>query len=133
MQLSYAVEAELLGVQDFYPLKRTVADLQTAESRFYGARVGRRLVGVLELAPPHSGTANIDALVVDPQYFRLGTGSALIQYLREQNPSLELTVSTGVLNQPARRLYQNQGFCETHRWTTEDGIAMVSFAWTKGK
>ena len=48
-QSSYIKEAELIGVEDFPPLRRTASDLQKSNTNFVGYWKDDSLVAVIEL------------------------------------------------------------------------------------
>lgn len=125
MMAAYQVEAELLGVADFFPLRRTVAQIAAAGSQFFGLFVEDRLTAVAEVEPQPTAT-NIAALVVAPDHFRKGFASALLRSILELYADRDLTVSTGALNRPALLLYEKLGFRKQRRWSTPDGIPMVT-------
>lgn len=125
MQAAYRVEADLLGVQEFVPLQRTAADLLRANSTFLGAFLDGRLAAVAEIERPPQAPVNVAALVVMPEHFRQGLGTALMRRVLEEHGRGPITVSTGVRNLPALRLYAGLGFQEARRWSV-DGIPMVT-------
>ena len=79
-QASYSVEAELLGVKDFPPLKRTVIDFKRSDTSFFGFWMGNELAAVIEI-DPKPNTFHISSLVVHPKYFRQGIASKLITFI----------------------------------------------------
>ncbi|MEM7167671.1 MAG: GNAT family N-acetyltransferase [Planctomycetota bacterium] len=131
MHAAYSIEAELLGVDDFPPLRRSAAEIAVSESRFIGVHVAvgaaRRLVAVAEVEQScdEPSVTNLAALVVLPEYFRQGFATQLIHRVVRDAAS-DVTVSTGVANQPALRLYAKLAFHEEQRWATECGISMVT-------
>lgn len=132
MIAAYRVEAELLDCADFVPLRRTRAKIAGALSRFHGARIGDDrndgvLAGTIEIEPASGLTpTNIASLVVLPSHFRRGIGRALVRHAIGLHGDAPITVSTGVANAPALALYEGLGFTAARRWTTPDGIAMVT-------
>jgi ribosomal protein S18 acetylase RimI-like enzyme len=123
-QLSYAVEAGLVGALDFPPLRRSAAHIRSSNSQFLGERIGVDLVSVIEFS--HSGEdLNIDSLVVHPQYFRRGLASRLLESLLAKDQWKNADVETAAANKPALVLYEKSGFCEAERWQTDDGIEKV--------
>ena len=123
-QLSYKVEARLVGVEDFPPLRRSAANIQSSSSHFLGQRIGINLAAVIEYT--HGGEAlSIDSVVVHPQYFRRGLASELLQYLLAKYQWQNACVETAAANIPALVLYQKLGFSESKRWKTADGIDKV--------
>ncbi len=126
MHASYAVEAALLGVADFFPLGRTIGQVRTAPCTFHGVREAGRLLAVVEVDEHSAERPNVDALVVHPDAFRRGFGTALMRHVMARCGSRGLTVSTGERNAPAIALYERLGFAIERRWRTDDGIAMVT-------
>jgi ribosomal protein S18 acetylase RimI-like enzyme len=113
---AYSQEAKLLGVPSFPPLRRTLADIEGSDQRFFGAYLGATLVGVIALGGDPSGAAwDISSLVVLPECQRSGIARSLLASVVNQFPSRVLTVSTGVLNAPALALYAQFGFLESGR------------------
>ncbi len=126
MRAAYAVEAALLGVADFFPLGRTVEQVRSAPCAFAGVREGGRLLAVVEVDAHSAERPNVDALVVHPDAFRRGLGTALMRHVMAQHGARGLTVSTGERNAPAIALYERLGFAIERRWRTGDGIPMVT-------
>ena len=122
MQVAYAVEKEILGVEDFYPLRRTAEAIAAAESTFFGIHVEGTLAGVIELEIDPD-CVNIASLVVRPEHSRRGIATSLVS--RAFGRGLIVTVSTGAANAPAIALYESLGFKIERRFRTEDGIPMV--------
>lgn len=126
MVAGYRVEAALLGVEDFVPLRRTAAAIAAAPARFLGAFVPDRLAAVAEIETAPVGPTNIASLVVHPEHFRKGLGTALVREVVATHGGGEITVSTGIRNQPALLLYARLGFRDHRRWRTDDGIPMIT-------
>jgi GNAT superfamily N-acetyltransferase len=126
MALGYAVEAARLGVADFPPLRRTAAHIAASGARFLGVWDADTLVAVAEVERPASGRVHLGSLVVRPTHFRRGLASALLRRVLDGDGGDEFTVSTGVRNEPALRLYAAHGLAVVRRWTTSDGIPMVT-------
>lgn len=125
MQDAYRVEATILSVADFVPLRRTVTDIAATDARFRGIHVDGELAAVIETVD-EGASVKIDALVVRPSRFRQGLATALLRDVFDADPSRTLTVSTAVANEPGVELYRAHGFRETDRWATPDGIPMVT-------
>jgi ribosomal protein S18 acetylase RimI-like enzyme len=123
---AYSVEAAILDAVDFMPLRRTTAEIVDAQACFLGVWVDRDLAAVAELEETSPGLCQISSLVVDPTHFREGLAAALVRQIIETHPSDDLEVSTGSGNLPALRLYAAHGFRESSRWTSLDGIGMVT-------
>lgn len=123
-QRSYKIEADLIGAEDFPPLKRSVNDFQKSNTYFYGAWKGEDLSSIIEV--------NIDelkleicSLVVNPKYFRQGIGSKMMKFILEKHPRNKTLVETASANQPAIRLYEKHGFKITRKWMLDIGIEKV--------
>ena len=123
-QLSYKVEARLISVEHFPPLRRNVSDIQSSNSQFLGLRLGAELAAVVEFTR-RAEDLSIDSLVVHPEYFRRGLASQLLHSLLAKVHWQIANVETAVANNPARVLYQKFGFSESKRWKTADGIEKV--------
>ncbi|HEY5506221.1 MAG TPA: GNAT family N-acetyltransferase, partial [Coriobacteriia bacterium] len=128
MREAYLVEAGLLGVTDFVPLRRSARDIEESHTRFLGVSLDGELAAVVELDEARPDTVNIDALVVRPRGFRAGLATALLRAVLDSDPPLTTTVSTAAGNTPALELYAGLGFFATGTWTTPDGIGMVTLA-----
>lgn len=126
-QVSYAVEASLLGSDDFPPLKRTVKDIIESNTSFYGYLKKDVLMAVMEIQT-NKTNIHIQSLTVDPQYFRQGIGNSLLKFAIDSFPSDTFTVETGLGNNPAIRLYENFGFIRHKIWMTEVGIEKIAFS-----
>jgi ribosomal protein S18 acetylase RimI-like enzyme len=123
-QVSYKVEAELVGVDDFPPLRRNASVIQSSDSLFLGHRIEGDLAAVVEFTE-NGEDLSIDSLVVHPQYFRRGLASQLLQSLLAKIPWQNAYVDTAAANSPALDLYRKFGFSESKRWKTADGIEKV--------
>lgn len=123
---SYSIEAELLGVANFPPLDRSVANFIKSKTAFYGYYYEGELAAVIEL-DIMVASVDICSLVVSPMYFRKGIAKKLLTFTQSTFPKLDLTVETGVRNEPAIQLYQNFGFIEQERWMISIGIEKVKF------
>jgi GNAT superfamily N-acetyltransferase len=128
MQEAYVVEAGLLGAEDFVPLRRSVGDIAGSRTRFLGVRVDGALAAVAELDEARPDVVGVDALVVRPQDFRTGLGTALLREIIAQADGRTVTVSTAAANTPALDLYASLGLFVTDTWTTADGIRMLNLA-----
>lgn len=126
-QVSYAVEAKLLGAENnFPPLKRPLEDFICSESSFYGFYENELLVAVVEVKVDRK-KVHIQSLVVDPAFFRKGIASKLLNFLADTFETYSFTVETGAANGPAIALYARHGFKQVKQWMTEIGIEKVAF------
>lgn len=113
---AYTQEAHLLGVRDFPPLARTLADLAAGPERFLGAYRDTQLAGAAGIEPGDDpASLHIASLVVDPAHQRRGIARALVEHLIARHGAHPITVSTGAANHPALTLYRGLGFIESER------------------
>ncbi|HAA14462.1 MAG TPA: GNAT family N-acetyltransferase [Cytophagales bacterium] len=130
-QVSYAVEAKLLGAKNFPPLQRPLEAYMEGRTRFYGAYADATLAGATEIEATPEYTY-INSMVVHPQFFRRGIASQLMEYVMAEFDSPRFFVETGLDNGPATRLYLKFGFREILQWDTDHGVRKVKFEWVKG-
>lgn len=123
---SYRVEAEILGVTDFVPLRRTAAQIASAPAVFLGVTIEGELAAAAEIETAGPGHVHIGSMVVRPARFRRGLATRLLEEIFRMHGEGEITVSTGLANEPALRLYEGSGFRELRRWSTPDGIPMIT-------
>jgi ribosomal protein S18 acetylase RimI-like enzyme len=124
---SYAVEAQLIGFADLPPLQDTVATLQQCGERFYGYIKQGQLAGVISYERAEK-TVHICRLMVDPDFFRQGIASALIEFVcHKERDANEIIVTTGSANIPALRLYERHGFHEVEQMRMPEGIFITKF------
>ena len=125
-QVSYAVEAKLLQVTEFPPLKRSLDSYVNCPNDFFGFEKNKELVGVIEIKHNPSFT-HIQSLVVDPAFFRQGIAGKLIEFVLKTFDGKLFMVETGVKNQPAIELYKKFDFLEVKQWDTDYGIRKIRF------
>jgi len=123
-QRSYQIEADLIGVTDFPPLKRTPQDIAGSGGHFYGLWRENELAAAAEVEFIEDGL-ELCSLVVDPAYFRQGIAGQLLGYILRAFDCKFALVETAAANQPAIRLYQKYGFTEVKRWVPWHGILKV--------
>jgi ribosomal protein S18 acetylase RimI-like enzyme len=124
-QAAYAVERDLIGVVEFFPLTVTTEQIAKEPDTFLGWWDGDRLVGVASFTVAE-GEIDIGRMVVHPAHFRRGIAGALLRAVEERAaPGQRLTVSTAEKNEPAIRLYQRHGYEITRRTVLPDGLALV--------
>ncbi len=131
---AYRQEARLLGLEDFPPLKRTVAQIQAAPTELYGCWIDRDLAAVAEIETDAAqAKAHIASFGVDPGFFRQGVGSRLLRGLLDMvSPALDLiTVSTAQANSPAIGLYRKLGFAWLEDGRYANGLAKVTLVWRR--
>lgn len=125
-QLSYAVEAELLGATDFPPLKRSLESYLKSNNLFFGYFENKELAGIVEIEYKENCT-EINSLVVSPAFFRNGIARKLLEFVFNRLDSKLFSVETGASNEPATELYKKLGFKEIKQWDTDFGIRKVLF------
>ena len=125
-QFSYAVEAELLKVKDFPPLKLPLESYLKSSNDFYGYFENNELAGVIEVERTEK-YIDINSLVVKPNFFRRGIGRKLIEFTFNRFDSKLFIVETGVKNKPATKLYKKLGFKEIKQWDTDFGVRKILF------
>jgi len=123
-QRAYRIEAEIIGVEDFPPLNRTLENIQITKSTFTGLFAGATLTAVSE-TQTDDNCLSIDGFVVDPQFFRKGFGSQLLQTILDESHCNVAFVETAAANEPAVRFYRRFDFREIDRWKTAEGTQLV--------
>ena len=126
-QASYKVEAELLKVIDFPPLKRTSQEISNSSNDFYAYYLEDNIAGVIEVDKNRIQSTHIQSLVVSPEYFRKGIGKKLVRFVLDNYTSRLFTVETGEDNEPAINLYKTFNFQEEKNWDTDHGVRKVGF------
>jgi len=126
LQAGYAVEAALIGVAEFPPLRRTAMDIRYSPNRFAGSRHAGVLAGVIEFRVGRAPAIDIASLAVHPDFARRGIGSQLVQWVLDRASSRAVTVSTAEANLPAIALYERLGFVRERRFTTREGIVCTA-------
>jgi ribosomal protein S18 acetylase RimI-like enzyme len=123
---AYRVEAELIGSEGIPPLQETLEELQRCGESFLGAAVDGRLSGAISWRVD-AATIDIHRLVVDPDHFRRGLGTALVRSLLKSEPDAShAIVQTGAENEPAARLYLREGFQRVDE-VSLDGVRVARF------
>ncbi len=130
-QASYAIEAKLLKATDFPPLKRTAEEFLDSKNAFYGLYKEKKLAGVVEVKAEENNT-HIQSLVVHPNFFRQGMGSALVQFVLDTYTTKNITVETGLANEPVKDLYYGLHFKKVREYDTTHGIRKIAFLMRRG-
>lgn len=126
-EISYRIEAELIGFHDIPPLNDSIASLKECDETFYGYFVDDRLAGIISYKL-RDRCLNIYRVAVHPDFFRMGIGQAMLCYIEEHNNGVEcILVSTGTNNIPARNLYTKCGFRAVYTVEIQPGISITSF------
>lgn len=109
---AYAVEAELIKYSGIPPLLETFDQFSRCQETFIVFFVDDVIAGAISYKD-ESGRVEICRMIVHPDHFRKGIANTLLTHLQKTVPWEKLTVSTGALNQPARKLYEKNGFLHT--------------------
>lgn len=126
LQRAYHIEADLLDIVDFPPLRRSVAQIMAVEADFYGYWQNERLTAVTEIEQIETHHIHIASLVVDPDFFRQGFGGKLLVEILDLIEWEQVTVDTAVANTPAINLYKKLDFTPLNQWQTPDNIPMIT-------
>lgn len=125
-QVSYKVEAELLGASNFPPLSRPIDAFIGSANDFWGFYEEQTLVAVVEIKKEKE-SIHFQSLVVAPDYFRRGIASQLINHVLQDYQVKAFTVETGRDNTPARKLYEGLGFKLLKTYTADENIVKVRY------
>jgi len=129
-RLSYAVEAELIGFDGIPPLHETTEQVTALDLVVLGAFEGGVLAGIVGYERV-GDVVDIDRLAVNPAFFRLGLGMALVTEVHEREADAgTFTVSTGALNAPAIRLYTRLGYSRLADRDLPEGLTIAMFSRT---
>jgi ribosomal protein S18 acetylase RimI-like enzyme len=125
-RLAYRIEADLIGFEGIPPLHESLEQLRASPETFLGYFVDEELSAFVsyELA---DSVLDIGRLVVHPDYFRRGIGQTLIRALDETAGIKTIIVSTGALNLPARKLYENLGFSFIDEMLLDAGVKIARY------
>ena len=124
-QNSYAVEANILKVDDFPPLKRCVTQIIQSNNNFFAFCDNSDLVALIEIDIKEK--IHIQSLVVCPDHFRKGYAKKLVKYVLSMFDSHVFTVETGFDNLPAKNLYSSLGFTEMLQYEAAYGIKKIKY------
>lgn len=132
-QSSYKVEKEILGLERFPPLDRSIKDIMTSKTIFYGIshfpnknedKKRHKISGICELSREEN-KLTIDSLTVIPAIFRLGIATELLQFIIRYYNKEVIYVSTAAANTPAVNLYKKNGFIIDRFESTDCGLMLV--------
>ncbi len=129
-QAAYQVEARLIEYSNFPPLWETTAEIQACNETFVACLASHdahKILGVTSYEPIADGI-DICRMVVDPNHFRRGIATRLLQAVAAQvGRGQRITVSTAQKNQPAVTLYQRNGYTLHHQTTLPEGLVIAHF------
>lgn len=124
MQLAYQEEAQLIGAENFPPLRRTETDIQRSSGTFFACEDKGETVGAIELEINGDGV-QIASLVVHPQKTRRGFGAKLVEHALELAKDRTVLVQTARDNNIAIGLYEKLGFELVRQFSTDEGYELV--------
>lgn len=129
-QLSYRVEAEIIGFAQIPPLFETIQDLLDSEEHYLGYFDDGKLVGALSYEMSNEEnivSVHICKMIVHPEHFKKGIASQLLRHLFEHKTDAdEFVVSTGAKNDPAIQLYKKFGFVTAFEEQVHPDLSMVT-------
>ncbi|WP_274362434.1 GNAT family N-acetyltransferase [Paenibacillus thermotolerans] len=125
-QLSYPIEAQLIGLETLPPLLDTVETLMGCGEQFIGCFEGDRLIGAVAYKMD-GGTIDIHRMMVHPERFRKGIANTLLTAALSVPGVNKAVVSTGSANLPAVTLYERHGFKEKERVEVAPGVTITLF------
>jgi ribosomal protein S18 acetylase RimI-like enzyme len=126
-QLSYRIEAQLIGFKEIPPLWDSPKTLRECGEVFYGYYETNRLSGAVSIKQTVK-ELTICRLMVHPTCFRRGIASRLLEFAEELAvPGLWVKVSTGTNNDPAVKLYTKYGYEPTQIMEISPGITLTVF------
>ena len=106
---AYRIEADIIGFDGIPQLQDTPASILACGETFLGFRISEEWAGFLSYEQK-DGTLDICRLIVDPARFRQGIARQLVQAAISEAAGNKVTVSTGLANIPALKLYESLGF-----------------------
>lgn len=126
---AFVQEAQIYGGTDMPALTQTLVELETELADNLGcvAHLGARMVGVVR-ARRDADLLLIGRLAIAPDIQGEGVGSALLAAVERRGREVGCTSAelfTGSLSEANLRLYEREGYAESERVPTGDGIAEV--------
>jgi GNAT superfamily N-acetyltransferase len=126
-QLSYRIEAELIGFKEIPPLWDSPKTLKESGEQFFGYYEGETLAGAVSMKQS-SKEMTICRMMVNPSFFRRGIATRLLQFAEGLAvPGLMIKVSTGTKNEPAVRLYTKFGYEPSQVIEIAPGITLTVY------
>lgn len=125
-QVSYRVEAELIGTDAIPALHDTPATLAAAGLCWLGCRDRDGLLAAAAFTETPE-LVDVERLVVAPRAMRRGLGRRLVAAVLDRAGARRVVVATGRANAPARALYRGAGFREAGEREVEPGLWITSY------
>lgn len=123
---SYRIEADIIGFDMLPPLLENSEDIKNSKEVYLGYYVENSLAGILSYEL-EGDALDICKVAVHPSFFKRGIATQLIRFVERNKEISRITVSTGLKNSPAVKLYLTLGFSETHQQEVEPGVHIISF------
>lgn len=127
---AFKIEASMFGIPSIPPMERELQAFIGCPTDFIGYYKRNTLAGVIEIRT-NKNSVHIQSLAVHPNFFKMGIASGLLDYAFENYASKLYTVETGVINDPAIRLYEKFGFREVARYDTDHNTVKIKFELSK--
>ncbi|MFD7079248.1 GNAT family N-acetyltransferase [Streptomyces sp. NPDC059918] len=125
---AYAVEAELIRFDRIPPLRESLEEMRARPLRWLGAMAGGEITAFVAWQDVAEDLIDIERVCVDPEWFRRGLASALLQHLlADLAPEHDALVSTGADNDPAVALYERLGFSRVDTIEPVPGLRLARF------
>lgn len=122
---AYQIEAEMIGFYGIPQLSESVEEIQRSDEIFIGY-MEEGLKGFVSYKAVN-GIIDIHRLAVSPDHLRKGIAKRLLEFLLLEYNGLDITVSTGFANIPARRLYESFGFQKENKFQVAPGIYCICY------
>ncbi|NOU92641.1 GNAT family N-acetyltransferase [Paenibacillus sp. LMG 31456] len=126
-QLSYRIEAKLIGFKEIPPLWDSPKTLRDSGELFFGYYEDDRLAGSVSVKQSPK-ELTICRMMVHSSYFRRGVASSLLKFAEALAiPGMLIKVSTGTKNEPAVNLYRKYGYQPDQTMDIAKGITLTIF------
>jgi ribosomal protein S18 acetylase RimI-like enzyme len=124
-KLSYAREAQIIGYSNIPPLFDTQQTIRQSNEQFTGLYLGNELVGLISTRLAER-ELEICRLVVHPRHMGRNYATRLLYHIEVAQPQAKrIIVSTAENNDPALALYKKNGYKQSGKRVTSDGLELV--------
>lgn len=121
---AFREEARRVGLPHVPPPTDTVESLRRSEERYIGYLSDGEWTGAVSYIL-NGKLLSIRRLMVHPDHFRQGIGSALIAHLLASVPHEQAEVYASERNEPAMRLYRKYGFVPVEQVPAAYGLSLL--------
>lgn len=128
-QRSYQVEASVLGFTQLPPLQESFEELRHTKHKIFVLQEKAKYIAVIFLEKKEIDFV-IAKLFVDPNDFRRGLATTLLQHVIKLHPTTKFYVTAATENRAAIRLYENLDFKQESTIKTKEGIELTSFVYS---